>query len=119
VASKYQRVGSQYWWLKFRDESGAIVRQATKYRIGVGVETRACERHVAQLTVEEKNPGLIYQRFSVDDLSACVTAIGVHTSSEGNTPGPYFLLVFFETRAISSSNRESKSFRIADLFDFL
>ena len=26
---------------------------------------------------------------------------------------------FFETRAISSSNRESKSFRIADLFDFL
>ena len=27
--------------------------------------------------------------------------------------------VFFETRAISSSNRESKSFRIADLFDFL
>ena len=59
MASKYRRVGSQYWWIKGRSETGAIFRHATKYRIGVGVETRACERHVAQLTVEEKNRGLV------------------------------------------------------------
>lgn len=59
VASKYQRGGSRFWWVKFRDEGGVVRRQATKFRVGVAMDTRACAAHVASLTLQEKNRGLV------------------------------------------------------------
>lgn len=59
MASKFQRPDSRFWWIKHRAESGAVVRKSSKYRVGIGIETRACEREVAQLTVQEKNRGLV------------------------------------------------------------
>ena len=36
MASKYRRTGSPYWYVKHRDETGAICREATHYRVGIG-----------------------------------------------------------------------------------
>lgn len=54
MASKFQRKNSSFWWIKFRDENGVIRREATKWKIGMGLETRECARHVATLTVREQ-----------------------------------------------------------------
>lgn len=61
MASKYERPRSPFWWINYRDKNGKIRREATEFRIGIGVETRACERRVALLTLQEAD-SLVVQR---------------------------------------------------------
>lgn len=55
MASKYERPNSSVWWVKYRDETGRIRREATKFRVDVAMDTREAEIHVARLTLEEKS----------------------------------------------------------------
>jgi hypothetical protein len=55
--------------------------------------------------------------------SACLVRSGlVRSEASGSSAGksfPEFYCLFFETRAINTSNLDSKSFRMGDSFDFL
>lgn len=59
MASKFQRENSSFWWVKWRDDQGRIRRESTKYRIGLGLDTRECERHVATLSLKEKTNRIV------------------------------------------------------------
>ena len=63
MASLYKQPKSKYWWIKYRNpETGKGVRESTRYRFGIGTETRKAMELVAVRTLKERqkpagNPG--------------------------------------------------------------
>lgn len=53
MASLFQRDRSPFWWIKFRDADGRTKRQSTRFKIGVGPETRRAEQLRAEKTLAE------------------------------------------------------------------
>jgi integrase len=54
MASLFQRENSPFWWIKYRDpKTGKTVRESTKYRCGIGPQTRLAETLRAQKTLDE------------------------------------------------------------------
>lgn len=53
MASLYKRTHSPFWWIKYRDRHGKLVRQSTKFRVGVGRDTRAARELQAAKSLEE------------------------------------------------------------------
>jgi hypothetical protein len=52
MASLYQRARSPYWWIKYRDANGKIVREATGFRHS-GPDTRRAQQLRAERTLVE------------------------------------------------------------------
>ena len=63
MASLYKQTTSKFWWIKYRNpETGTILRESTRYRFGIGAETRKALELVAERTLKERqapagNPG--------------------------------------------------------------
>ena len=63
MASLYKQATSKFWWVKYRDPATRrIIRASTRFRIGVGTETRKAMELVAERTLKERqapagNPG--------------------------------------------------------------
>lgn len=54
MASLYKQRKSSFWWIKFRDPiSGETKRESTKFRIGIGPDTRRAEQLRAAKTLAE------------------------------------------------------------------
>jgi integrase len=56
MASLYQRPGTVFWWIKYRDPSTRkIIRETTLYRHGIGGDTRKARELEAQRTLAERS----------------------------------------------------------------
>jgi integrase len=54
MASIYQRNGSPFWWIKYRDpRSGKVTRESTGFKVGVGADTRRARNLSAEKTLAE------------------------------------------------------------------
>lgn len=59
MASLYRRNNSPFWWVKFRDsDTGKIVRQSTRYRIGVGTDLAKARKFAAEKSLAERTSHL-------------------------------------------------------------
>lgn len=55
MASLYKRARSPFWWIKYRDATGNIVRESTGLRHGQMLDTREAKKLEARRTVEERD----------------------------------------------------------------
>lgn len=55
MASIYERAGSPFWWIKFRDPVTFKVKQtSTKFRVGIGPDTRNARELESEYTFRER-----------------------------------------------------------------
>jgi hypothetical protein len=54
MASLYRRSRSPFWWIKYRDPMGQVVRESTGLRHGQLLDTREARKLEAKRTVEER-----------------------------------------------------------------
>lgn len=56
MASLYRRPKSPFWWIKWRDpEQSRVIRESTRFRIGIGADLLAARRLRAELQVKEQS----------------------------------------------------------------
>lgn len=54
MASLYQRPRSPFWWISYRDsKTGRVSRRSTRFRVGVGTQTRKARQLCAEYTLSE------------------------------------------------------------------
>lgn len=61
MASLFKKERSPFWWIKYRNQTGTIKRESTKYRIGIGPETRKALELKAEYTLRESKSGSVRQ----------------------------------------------------------
>jgi len=55
MASLFEKPGSPFWWIKFRDpKTGIIQRQSTGRKVGIGADTRKAREMQAEKTLAER-----------------------------------------------------------------
>jgi site-specific recombinase XerD len=53
MASLYRQKTSKYWWIKYRSVTGKIVRESTKFRTDIPLDTRKARAEEARMTLQE------------------------------------------------------------------
>lgn len=54
MASLYQRPRSPFWWISYRDaKTGRVARRSTRFRVGIGTQTRRARQLCAEYTLSE------------------------------------------------------------------
>lgn len=59
MANLFKRSGSPFWWIKYRGDSGQIIRRSTGFRCGVGSETKKAIELCAEKSLEQARSGTV------------------------------------------------------------